>query len=278
MQPLLPFKKQTVRVFSLISINSVLLYLLAYISLFLVTRLTTAVVASTFNISTVIYYYDIDFLIKSKDWSSDAVSAVFSAPPLIVLILSLILFVIYREIVSFSGISGIFIAWLFIHCLGYLAGEIIMGSILNRGFGYVLMYGFIMDTGKLALTMISGLIILLIGRAISRLMLLSANVYLNDLKGKVILKFTISQFILPFIISTVILQICELPNFSLYLFTSRCILLLLLLPLVSRSLTINDLYFDEEPRLPVFSASLAFITVLVLVAYRIVFGIGLRII
>lgn len=262
--------------FKLITINSVLLYLLAYILMFVVTRLSASIAASAFNIPSTIYYYDIDFLITSHDWSADAVNTIFSASPLISFILALGLFALYREIISFSGISGIFIAWLFLAFFGYFAGELIVGSILNKGFGYVLMYMFVMDTGRLALTVLAGLAILMAGRAIARTLLYSGNIYFNDLKDIYKLKYAIYQFILPFIIGTAILQICEIPNFSIYLFLSRLSLILIFLPLIPRSMSIPDLYFEEDTKTPAFSKTLLIITILALIAYRVVFGIGLR--
>ena len=267
----------TVRIFPLITLNSVLLYLLAYIVLFLITRLLTSVSASAFEIPTVIYYSDTDFLINSREWNRDSVFAVYTASPLVSLFLALILIVLYRETIYFSGISGIFMVWLMILCLGHFAGELIMGAILNRGLGYVMMYWYIMDTGRVTLTVIVGLGFLIVGTMLSRVLLYSATVYFNQLKGYLKLKFAIAQFILPFLISTLILQLCELPKFSFYLFSVRCTLVLLLLPLLSHSSTTQDLYFDDAPRKPPFSSSLAAITLFALLIYRVVFGQGIHI-
>lgn len=270
-------EKQTAGIFPLITLNSVLLFLLAYIVLFLLTRLLTAISASAFNIPSVIYYSNTDFLVNSCDWSRDSVFAVFSASPLISLFLSLGLMALYHETREFSGISGIFMVWLMILCLGYFAGEMIMGAILNRGLGYVMMYSYIMDTGRVTLTVITGVVLFISGTMLARVLLCSANVYFNELKGDLKWKFAISQFLLPFVISTLILQICELPKFSFYLFSARCILVLFLLPLLSQSNTTQDLYFDDAPRKPPFSSSLAAITLFALLIYRVVFGQGLHI-
>jgi len=268
---------QKASVFPLITINSVLLYLLAYVFLFLLTRMSTAISASAFNIPSLIYYFDTDFLINSHSWNAESVVAVFSAAPLISLFMALALIELYREIVQFSGIAEIFIAWLIILCMGYFAGELIIGAILNRGFGHVMKYWCIMDTGRMTFTLLSGFVLIITAKGLSRVLLCSANVYFNDLKGKLKLKFAFCQFILPFIIASLILQFCEIPKFSFYLFAARCTLVIILLPLISRSFTIPDLYFDEDPRTPSFSKSLAVITLLALLVYRVVFGIGVRI-
>jgi hypothetical protein len=268
---------QTVKVFSLITINSVLFYLLAYITIFLVTRLMTAFSASAFNISSVIYYFDMDFLTNGHEWSRDAVTVVFSTGPVVSLVLGLAFIVLYGEMVELAGIAGVFMVWLIILCLVNFTGELITGAILNRGFGYAMMYWYIMDTGRVVLTLIFSLALILAGRELARFLLCSGNVYFNDLTGKVKLKFALCQFILPFMIAAVILQICELPHFSFCQCAVRCAPVLILLPLISCCPSVPDLYFDDDHRKPVLSKSLLVITLLALLVYRVVFGFGIRV-
>jgi len=270
-------ENHTVRIFPLITLNSVFAYLLAYIVLFLITRLLTSVSASAFNIPSVIYYSDTRFLISSREWNRDSVFAVFTASPLVALFLAAGLMALYLETIEFSGISGIFMVWLMILCIGYFVGEFIMGAILNRGLGYVMTYWYVMDTGRVMLTVIAGMVFLIAGTMLSRVLLYSATVYFNQLKGDLKLKFAISQFFLPFVISTLVLQFCEFPEFSFYIFFKRFILVFFLLPFVCHSSKTQDLYFDEVPRIPTFSPSLAAITLFALFIYRVVFGAGLRI-
>lgn len=269
--------KQTVNVFSLITINSVLFYLLAYIAIFLVTRLTTAFSASVFNISSVIYYFDMNFLLNGHGWSRDAVTVVFSTGPVVSLILGLGFIILYGEVVELAGMAGVFVVWLIILCLVNFTGELITGAILNRGFGYAMMYLYIMDTGRVLLTLFFTLALIVTGRELARFLLCSGNVYFNNLKGKVKLKFALCQFVLPFMIAALILQICELPHFSFYQCAVRCTPFLILVPLLSFCPSVPDLYFDEDHREPVLSKSLLVITLLALLVYRVVFGFGIRV-
>jgi hypothetical protein len=53
--------------------------------------------------------------------------------------------------------------------------------------------------------------------------------------------------------------------------------LILLLPVIFRSMTIQDMYFDEEPRKVKVAGYYIMITVLVIITFRVGLGIGLRI-
>ncbi len=81
-----------------ITVNSTLLFLLAYVVVFFTANLATALVAHVFGIPTVLYYYNIDFIIKGVGWSADAVKVVYSAAPLAALIAAVILLIIYHAV------------------------------------------------------------------------------------------------------------------------------------------------------------------------------------
>ena len=268
---------QNGKMFSLITINSVLFFLLAYITIFLITRLMTAISAAAFNISSVIYYFKMDFLTHGHGWNRDSVTVVFSTGPVVSLILGLSFMVLYGEKVEMAGITGVFMMWLIILCLVNFSGEMIMGAVLNRGPGFTMMYWYIMDTGRVVLTLVFTLILILEGRELARFLLCSGNVYFNDLRGNVKLRFALCQFILPFMISVILLQICELPHFSLYQSAVRCTPVLMLLPLICYCPSLPDLYFDEDRRDPSLSGLLLIITLLALLVYRVIFGIGIRV-
>ncbi len=54
-------------------------------------------------------------------------------------------------------------------------------------------------------------------------------------------------------------------------------MILMLIPIAMRSLTMGDLYFDDEPRKISFLFHLAAATVVLLLLFRIIFGFGVRI-
>jgi len=268
------FQKNT---FLIITVNSVAVFLLSYVFIYFMTQLVTAVSASTFNIGTIIYYYDIDYLIRGNNWTSDAVSIVFSSGPLFSLFFSILLFTIYYKVVSETGFLRLFVLWCFCHVVIYFFGNMLVGTILNEGFGYVIMYQFVMDTGKMIITLFAFLCIFLIGLFMTRLFLYSGNIYFNVLNHQNRLKFVFSQFLIPFITGDLIIILLKLPEVRLFEILLNGCILLLLLPVLFRSINIQDLYFDEEPRKIKLAGYFILGTLLCLIGFRVGLAFGIRI-
>jgi len=242
-----------------------------------VTQLITAISASVFNINSIVYYYGVDYLIRGNDWTSDAVSAVFSSGPLISIFFAILLFVLYYKVVSETGLLRLFVLWCFCHLIINFFGNMLVGAMLNEGFGYVIMYQFVMDTGKMVLTLFAFISIFLIGLFMPRLFLYSGNIYFNTLNRFNRFKFAISQFLLPFIFGNIIILLLKIPEVKLFEILLNGCTLLLILPVIFRSINLQDLYFDEEPRKIKFASYYILITLMMMIGFRIGLGIGIRI-
>jgi len=263
--------------YSIITVNSTSVFLLSYLLVFFLTQLVTAISASVFNIKTIIVYYGVDYLIRSDDWTSDAVSAVFSSGPLTSIFFAVLLFILYYKVVSETGLLRLFILWCFCPLVINFFGNILVGSMLNEGFGYVIMYQFVMDTGKMIITLFTFLCIFLIGLFMTRLFLYSGNIYFNVLNGQNRLKFVLSQFLLPIIIGNSIIILLKLPEIKLFDVLLNGCILLLILPVIFRSVNIQDLFFDEEPRKIKLASYYILVTLLMMIAFRIGLASGIRI-
>jgi len=261
----------------IITINSVTIFLLSYLLVYFLTQLITAISASAFNIDSIIYYYGINYLIGGNDWTGDAVSAVFSSGPLLSIFFAILLFILYFKVVSETGILRLLVLWSFCHLIINFFGNMLVGALLNEGFGYVIMYQFVMDTGKMILTLFSFICIFLTGLFMARLFLYSANIYFNILNQYNRLRFVFSQFLYPFIIGNIIIIILKMPEVRPFeIFLNGCTLLLIL-PIVFRSINMQDLYFDEEPRKIKLAGYYILITFIMVILFRVGLGFGLRI-
>lgn len=265
------------RVYPVIFLNSLFFFLCAYLILFFISRISIAISASAFSIPVRLYYHEIDFLIRSTDWNPDAVTVIFGTGPLLCFIIGLILLIIFIIVATESGILRILLVWLVILSIVSFFGEIIIGALLNQGVGYVIMYLFIMDTGKIVLTLFGGILLFTAGLVMSRILLFLANTYLTDLKGLSKTRFIIFQYLFPYLAGIIILQLVEVPKFSLFTTLVRLCGIIFLIPVLSRSASLQDIYFEEEvPEINISWKAGAMAAVFLLV-YRIAFGIGIRI-
>jgi hypothetical protein len=252
--------------------NSLFYYLIANVLIFTLMSLSSVVIASLFDISTVICKDHFIFLIRSGNWSLDTVISVFGTAPFISLMAAIGLLVLYESKVSCNNRFRILLAWMIILCFANFFGGIIMGAFLNRGLGYVLMYLYIMDTGKVVITIICMMILFIIGQALSRFFLFTANVYHYELRGGDKLRFGIFQFLIPFILGNIIIGLFNFPILSLDHTCIRISALFILIPLLIGCKTTPDLFFYKEPRLPSLAIKPAGIALMLLLIGRFVFG------
>jgi len=260
----------------IISLNSTVLFLIAYMLVFMFTSIATAISASAFEITTEIQYSQILYYIRSYDWTSDAVKTIFSTGPILSLILGILLWILYTKVSEETGILKLLVVWMFIHCILFFFGDMMMGALFSKGFGYVIMYLYFMDTGKMIITLFAISTMFTLGLIVARPLLFTANTYLNVLPGNQARRFSLVQYIIPFVAGNIIIGLVKLPGISLYEIFLNASIILFLIPIYIRAGMMQDLFFEEEPKMiKIYWKNLG-IALVMLVLIRIVFGIGLR--
>jgi hypothetical protein len=262
--------------FRTISITSLLLFLIAYLVIYVLNLFITGFTAIIFDIPVIVYYYDVDYLIRGMDWTPDSVSGVFSSGPLAMLVLSILFLLLYKSVETETGILRLLLLWMIFHALTRLFGEILVGALMGKGFGFVILYLFVMDTEKVILTLVGFVAMFTTGLLMARLSLYSANTYFNDLLGNYRFKFILTQFIFPFIIGNIVIALIKIPEFSYFDVALNATMIFFLLPILVRSIGMKDFYFDEDPRkiklkmvIPITAVSLLFL-------FRLILGFGVR--
>src|ERR1035438_5222501 len=168
------------REYLVILFNSTALFVLAYFLVYLVTQMAVMIAAISFNIDSVLYYYDIDFLIRASEWIPDAVKVVYTTGPFVSLLLALLSMIIYINIAHETWAARLFILWIFCHAFIHFFGELLMGNLLGKGFGHVIMYVVFLDTPKMILTVIDFAIILFTGLILGRYFLFRSEEHTSE--------------------------------------------------------------------------------------------------
>lgn len=263
--------------FRVMTLNSLVFYMLGYLIMYIIYLFSTGISANAFQINVNISYYGIEYFMRGNDWSSDAVKGVFSAGPVIILMLSVILMILYIKVSMETGILRLLVIWMFLHGLTRFFGEIMVGAIMTKGFGYVILYLFIMDTGKLIITTFAFVAMFAVGLFLGRILLYSASTYFNELTHVNRLRFIWHQYIIPFFLGNLLIFLIKLPESDPFDIAVNASMILLLIPVVMRSFSINDLYFDDEPIRIKFYARYSIIAIILLALFRIIFGYGINI-
>jgi hypothetical protein len=256
--------------------NSLGLFLLAYLFIFVLNLLVTGIAAVANQIPVVLFYYGPDFLIRGRDWTIDAINIVFSSGPMFMLIFSAVLVILYFSVISETGILRLFLMWAMFHAITRTFGELLVGAILSKGFGFVIIYMFIMDTGKLILTIFSFLMLFTIGIFLSKSSLFSGNIYFNMIGSSQCFKFVNRQMIWPFLAGNLLIFLFKLPEMNIFEISVNASMGLLLIPVIIRSKSVEDLYFDEDPRNIRFNFRVFTLALISIILFRIVFEFGIR--
>jgi hypothetical protein len=259
-----------------ITLNSTFIFLFSYVLVFFIVNLASALTAYAFNIPTILYYYNIEFVIKGVGWSPDAVKVVYSTAPLVALLLAVFMLIVYNKVTEETGILKLVILWMALQALAFSFGEIMMGALFSRGFGYVLMYLYINDTFLMLITVFAMITMAVLGVVFSRMLIISANIYFNDLPTFYIRKYLASQFLIPFLLGNAVIVALKMPRITAYEICFNLSMIFLLLPAIIRMNYPEDFRFDEDPRRIRLYPLMIAATMILVAGYRVLLDIGLR--
>jgi len=239
-----------------ILLNSTALFILSYLVLFIIGQVITAWVALSFDYKLIIYYFKLYYNIRSDEWSGDAVKILYSIQPLVGLLFGFISLTIYNNKKNEPGNFKLFYLWGFVHGIVFFFGSLLMGTLLNQGFGWVISYLYYKDTGKMIFSIISIFALAIAGTSIARLFIFSGSSYFNFIDQDRKRIMIVAQTLLPAILGTVVISILKIPAEFYYISIEEVsyeiiklsTILLLLIPMFFAFTSIHDTFFDEEPR------------------------------
>lgn len=264
------------RRFALISFNSTVLFLLAYLGLFLLSQAITVIAASFFDYPAIVHYYEIYFNISQDAWYHDSVKTIFSAGPLVNFVAGITFIIIYNNIKESTGPFKVFFLWGFLHAVNMLFGALLVGTLFETGVGHVISWMYVMDTGKVMYSIISIFFLIVSGLMSAKLFLFSANTYFNEINRSNRDSFIIAQVLMPYLVGNAFLIILRQPRFIFYDTFIGITLLISIIPVLATYRSYNELYFEEDEKKP----GLVWIPMAVLAGvilfFRLVLEIGLR--
>ena len=162
-----------------ILLNSTALFVLSYLVLFIISQIITIWVALSFDYKLIVYYFKLYYNIRGDEWSGDAVKILYSIQPLVGLIFGFIFLTIYNNKKNETGNFKLFYLWGFVHGIVFFFGSLLMGTLLNQGFGWVISYLYYRDTGKMIFSIISIFALAIAGTSIAKLFIFSGSSYFN---------------------------------------------------------------------------------------------------
>jgi hypothetical protein len=256
-------------------LHSTAYYLSSYIFALLVYQFLTALTARFFNIVPIIHFNKVEFIVNARLWTYDSVKMIFISGCVSALIFGLCCLVIYIKAISMEGLLKLFFLWGFIHGLNIFVGSFVIGAFIYEGMGYVYAWMYLQETEKMFL-LFAGLILLLgSGTIMIKSMLLAANSYYNSSRPEDRLQFKLDQYLFPYLIGTAILLALRFPV-SIYEALLLVTPIFMILPLFIGFYRFTIFFFDENERSNRLRISILIFAIVLMAAYRVVFGFGIR--
>jgi len=260
----------------IIAFNSLLFFLLAYFIISFIEKLGMAFTATHFDYKTIMYYYKLEYLVDYDDWYADSVKAIFASGPVLAVIVATLVLILYSKVYLEDGLMKLLLLWGMFHGFNSILGGAFIGALTGKEFGYTIMYLYYSDTGKLIITLLALLVMIVLGSSSVKFWIFSANTYYNFSKPEKRQVFIVSQVLIPFVLGSGIIFLINQPKLTAYNLLVNLSLIFMLLPVLLLSRYHQEYYFDEKKKKIKLSIRTLLIVILVLALYRIGLGYGLR--
>lgn len=259
------------------TINSVALFIIAYLLVFMIYQLTVLVVASRWGLDSVLYYYDLAFNDYSPLWSRYNIIVVTFSGPFISLVLG---FLFYKWVANRPKVKGflkLFVLWIGFHGFNLFLGAFVSGVSFDEGFGYVANWLFLNVFWKFLLSLIFLFILGMTGYFSAQKFLETSNSTYRVRKENRT-RFLFHQVVLPWFIGSLIIFLVKIPNNMPYETGTLVTLLVAVVPVLfnTKAIPRADKIGNHKPTKIMWSYIIMLIVILLL--YRVGLDTGYHIV
>ena len=230
-----------------------------------------------FDYKTVVYYYNIEFLVDYDAWYADSIKTIFATGPIVAFIIAVLSLIIYSIVYLETGVLKTLLLWAILHGANQLIGGILIGNLLGKGLGYVIMYMYYSDTGKLIMSLLIIMSSVIVGTISTKYWIMSANSYYNFSKPHNRPLFITSQVLIPYIFGTFLIWLINQPEVLYYDTLVNIAMIFMILPPIILNKYHQEYYFEEGNIKIKLSYRIVIFALVFIAAYRILLDQGLRI-
>ncbi|NPD44468.1 MULTISPECIES: hypothetical protein [unclassified Lentimicrobium] len=260
-----------------ISTQSLMMFLMSYFFIELFSNLSMATTSLLFDYKTVVYYYNIEFLVDYDAWYADSIKTIFATGPIVSFIIAVLSLIIYSIVYLETGVLKTLLLWAILHGANQLIGGILIGNLLGKGLGYVIMYMYYSDTGKLIMSLLIIMSSVIVGTVSTKYWIMSANSYYNYSKPYNRPLFIISQVFIPYVVGTFLIWLISQPEVMRYDTLINISMIFMILPILILNKYYQEYYFEEGEIKIKLSYRIVIFALVFIAAYRILLDQGLRI-
>lgn len=264
-------------------LHSTAYLVLAFILIYVIYQAITILVASSYDIPIVWYYYQLQFPLYTYSplYTRIALVVIFAAGPIMSLMIAFFFLRSYFNEHHFFRRFKLFYLWGFVCGINMFFGAYIAGFFTRTEFIYTsewLFMSHVFAIEEIVFTVISFSMLIIVGRIVTPLFMLSSG-SVTLIKPEFRLHFIISVVILPWITAVGILFLITLPNYYIPLIIKTITPGLIVIPtlFLFSAHRYENIHKSGEIRHSYFKWSVIIIVVAVLFFYRFILSYGLRV-
>ena len=259
------------------TINSVALFVIAYLLVYMFYQLTVLVSASRWKLDSVLFYYDLAFNDYSPLWSRYNIIMVTFSGPLVSLLLGILFYRIIASRRKVKGFLKLFVMWIALHAFNMFFGAFASGVSFDQGFGYVPAWLYWNVFWQIFVSLLFLFILGLIGYySASKFLDTSNSAYRIREENK--LKFLLYQVVLPWLVGSLIIFLVKIPNNMPYETATLFTMMVGVVPVLLNKHARPTVNFNRERKPTRIKWIFIVLFVILLLAYRIGLNNGLHVI
>ncbi|MCD4745996.1 MAG: hypothetical protein K8R58_06830 [Bacteroidales bacterium] len=215
------------------TVNSLIFFILAFLTVYIINQYTTILAASFFDIPSVLYSYRIYWPLYtySSLYTRGALIIIFGTGPLLCLILGFVFFRLLLLTRNRINYFKTYFLWVSIHAFNMFFGAYIVGVITRTGFIYTSEWLFlsnVFDVEEIIFLIVSIVALIIIGYISTKHFLALSNSN-NMIVPKNRIFYIFSQVFIPWVLGNIVLYSINIPNnpFNLTLLILTTILIII---------------------------------------------------
>ncbi len=237
-------KNRIQREYSIVVINSLIYFLLAYYSVILLANAFSILLAKLYGFNGTLYHFGVILDIKQWQWSDNFVFLIFFLGTAFPLLLGIIAAKKYRKIRRSSCHYKMFFFWAYLISFSYFFGNILIGVIFYFGFGAVFVSYSVPLIIKILFGAIAVFVLIMIGTNSVWNIIVSFNSYFQEVSETDISEYLNLQILFPALIGNLIIFLLKIPHHSEFSYHDTFVLLCMFIVIIS-------IYASPKDRLPI---------------------------
>lgn len=193
------------------AVNSVALYMVAYLIVYMIYQFTVLVTASFWGLDSVLFYYDLAFNDFSPLWYRLNIIIITLSGPLISVLIGILVYNYLVKRVKSRVWLKLFYLWIAFHGFNFFLGAFASGVSFDEGFGYVASWLYLNIFWKIFISLVFLFILGIIGYyATPRFLETSNSAYRIRKENRA--RFLLSQAVIPVFAGGLIIFLIRIPN------------------------------------------------------------------